>query len=74
MLLVVTVALFDQIKPEELWITLGTGSSFYCIAVHELFVTMDPRWCSSLPIFHALTGCDAVSVFSGRGKITASET
>ena len=72
--LVVAVASFDKIKPEELWITLGTGSSLRCIVVHELIATIDPRWCSSLPIFHALTGCDTVSAFSGRGKKTAWET
>ena len=63
--LVVAVASFDKIKPDELWVTLGTGSSLQCIAVHGLVVAMDPRWCSSLSIFHALTGCDTVSAFTG---------
>ena len=72
--LVVAVASFDKIKPDELWVTLGTGSNLHCIAVHELVATMDPRWCSSLPIFHALTGCDTVSAFCGRGKKMAWET
>ena len=35
---------------------------------------MDPRICATLPVFHALTGCDTVSAFSGRGKKTAWNT
>ena len=30
--------------------------------------------CLALPMFHAFTGCDTVSSFSGRGKKTAWET
>lgn len=30
--------------------------------------------CTSLPIVHALTGCDILNAFSGRGKQTAWET
>ena len=63
--LVLAVASFDKIKPDELWVIIGTGSNLRCIAVHELVATMDPRCCSSLPIFHVLTGCDTVSAFSG---------
>ena len=54
--LVLAVASFDKIKPDELWVILGTGSYLRCIAIHEM-ATMDPRYCSSLPIFHAFTGC-----------------
>ena len=38
-------------------------------AIHELMAKMDSRYCNSLPIFHAFTGCDMVS-FSVRGKKT----
>ena len=72
--LVLAVASFDKIKPDELWVIIGTVSYLRCIAVHELVATMDPRCYSSLPIFHALTGCDTVSAFSGRGKKTAWAT
>ena len=72
--LILAVASFDKIKLDELWVIIDTGSNLQCIAVHELVATMDPRCCSSLPIFHALTGCDTVSAFSGRGKKTAWAT
>ena len=42
-------------------------------AIHELMAKMDSRYCNSLPIFHAFTGCDTVS-FSVRGKKTVWAT
>ena len=65
------VASFSNINPDELWIALGTGSTFRYIAVHQLAAAMNPRQRATLPIFHALTGCDTVSSFAGRGKKTA---
>ena len=72
-LLVLAVASFDKIKPDELWVILGTGSHFRSIAIHELMAKMDSRYCNSFPIFHVVTGCDTVS-FSGRGKKTVWAT
>ena len=69
--LVLAVASFDKIKPDELWVILGSRSNPRCIAIHELMATMDSRYCSSLPTVHAFTGCDTVSSFSGRGNKTA---
>ena len=69
---ILSVASFN-INPDELWIALGTGSSFWYIAVYQLAAAMNPRQCATLPIFHALTGCDTVSSFAGRGKKTAWE-
>ena len=63
------VASFNNINPDE----LGTGFSFRYIAVHQQAAAMNPRQCATLPIFHALTGCDTVSSFAGRGKKTAWE-
>ena len=70
---VLSVASFTNINPDELWIALGTGSSFRYIAVHQLAATMNPRQCATLHIFHVLTGCDTASSFAGRGKKTACE-
>lgn len=71
---VVAASSFSKINPDELWVALGTGSRFRYIAIHELVVTMNPRQCFTLPVFHALTGCETVSAFAGRGKKTAWET
>lgn len=71
---VLAIATFNQIKPDELWIALGTGSNFRYIPIHELISSIDSRICVALPVFHALTGCDTVSSFGGRGKKTAWST
>ena len=41
------------------------------IAAHELLACLGPEKSKSLPVFHAITGCDTVSAFAGRGKKTA---
>ena len=71
---VLAVASFRKIAPDELWVAFGVGSSFRYIAVHEIVNTMNPTQCLTLPVFHAFTGCDTVSAFAGRGKKTAWET
>ena len=68
--LVIGIALFNQINPDELWLAFGTGSIRY-IPIHEVISGMNPRNCAVLPVFHAFTGCDTVSSFGGRGKKTA---
>ena len=39
-LLVLAVASFDKIKPDELWVILSTGSHLRSIAIHELMAKM----------------------------------
>ena len=65
------VASFSDIKPDEVWI-----ASWYWIQISCAWT----GWCHkpkttyySLPLFHALTGCDTVSSFAGRGKNTGWE-
>ena len=38
---------------------------------HGIALTLGPDKASVLPLFHALTGCDSISFFEGRGKKTA---
>lgn len=56
---------------DELWLAIGTGKSFCYIAAHKLAASLGPDISKALPVFHAITGCDTVSSFAGRGKITA---
>ena len=72
--MVLAVAMLNRIKLDELWVALGTGSNFRYIPIHELASTMDSRICTTLPVFHALTGCDTISPFGGRGKKIAWST
>ena len=67
---VITIAMFNQINPDELWLALGTKSNFRYIPIHKVVNGMDPRTCTVLPVFHAFTGYDTVSSFGGRGKKT----
>ena len=71
---VLAIAMFHQINPDELWLAFGTASNFRYIPIHEVVGDMDPRTCAALPVFHAFTGCDTVSAFGGRGKKRAWST
>lgn len=44
------------------------------IAVHDLVTVLGAPKCRALPFFHALTGCDTVSCFSGKGKKSMWQT
>jgi hypothetical protein len=68
---VLAVASFSKIAPDELWVAFGVGSSFRYIPIHEVVAAMNPTNCLTLPVMHAFTGCDTVSAFAGRGKKTA---
>jgi hypothetical protein len=56
---------------QELWIHFGVGKNARLIPVHELMAALGPTKSLALPMFHALTGCDTVSCFYGKGKKTA---
>ncbi len=71
---VLAVASFSKIATDELWLAFGVGSSFRYIPIHEMAASMNPAQCLALPVFHAFTGCDTVSAFTGRGKKTAWAT
>ena len=71
---VLAVALYKKLDAQDLWVAFGSEAHFHHAPVHELVASLHPRACVTLPAFHALTGCDTVSAFSGRGKHTAWET
>ena len=68
---VVAIATLNRTKPDELWVAFGTGGYFRFIPFHKVAAAVGPRKSSTLPLFHALTGCDTVSSFAGIGKKTA---
>jgi len=37
---VIAMAMFNQINPDELWLALGVGSNFHNIPVHEVLSGM----------------------------------
>ena len=52
---ILSVASFNNINPDELWIAIGTGSSVQYIAVRQMAATINLRQCATLSVFHALT-------------------
>ena len=55
----------QDIVVDELWIVFGT---------HDIAAQLGPQKAKVLPMLHALTGCDTVSFFTGKGKRTAWDT
>ena len=53
-----------------LWIAFGKGKDFRWIPVHDIKRSLGSIL-RSLPFFHAFTGCDTVSSFTGKGKKSA---
>ena len=68
---VVAIATLNRTMPDELWVSFGTGGHFRFILIHDVAAAVGPRKSATLPLFHALTGCDTVSSFVGIGKKTA---
>jgi len=72
-IVVIATSVFAQLNIVELWVHFGTGHNVRLIPLHELYHGLGPTKASVLPIFHALTGCDTVSCFYGKGKKSAWE-
>ncbi len=68
---VLSVAHFSALELDELLISFGMGTHFRHIPVHTIVTKLGPMKLKCLMMFHAITGCDTVSSFIGRGKRTA---
>ncbi|KAK3877040.1 hypothetical protein Pcinc_018219 [Petrolisthes cinctipes] len=71
---ILAVAAAGRLDIDELWVAFATGKNFRYLAAHEMAVALGPDKCRGLPFFHAFTGYDTVSCFSGRGKKTVWQT
>ena len=71
---VLAIANATQINVDELWIAFGVGKHYRYIPIHVSANELGQRFCSALPSFHALTGCDTVSALAGIGKKTGYNT
>ena len=65
---VLAISLFTQLNISRLWIEFGVGKSTRFIPIHEVVDTMAESTSRALPLFHAITGCDTCSSFTGKGK------
>ena len=50
----------------ELQLAFGTGKYFCYLSAHKISNALGPEKSRTLPMFHALTGCDTVSSFVGK--------
>ena len=71
---VLAVYAMNELIFDEMWIHFGVGKKSRFIPVHEIHRSLGIDKANALPIFHALTGCDQTSSFSGRSKKSAWST
>ena len=67
------ISLSQQLGAKDLWTSFGTGTHFRYIAIHDIASKHGPDKSKALPVSHAITGCDTVSLCAGRGKLKAWE-
>ena len=65
---VLAIGHFLALRLDELWVSFGVGTHFRQIAIHEIVKNVNEK---ALMLFHAISGCDTVSSFLGRGKKSA---
>ena len=65
---VLAVSIAPTLPLDELWISFGSSSQVHYLPTHTIATSLGREKAGVLPMFHALTECDTVSFFSGRGK------
>ena len=68
---VLSISLSQKIACECLWLAFGTGNTFRYLDATAMAQVLGEAKCKALPAFHAFSGCDVTSSFSGKGKRTA---
>ena len=69
--MVLLVHFFKTISAPEIWMCAGTKQKPKYIPIHSIVGAIPDDICEVLPSFHAVTGCDTTSQFSGHSKKTA---
>ena len=57
--------------PCQVYIKCGTKSRERFVDVKKVAAAVGHDICSALPVVHSFTGCDTVSAFGGKGKVSA---
>ena len=65
---VLAIRPFPALRLDELWVSFGVSTHFRQIAIHEIVKNVNEK---ALTLFYAISGCDTVSSFLGRGKKSA---
>ena len=69
--LLLLLAYYDRMGRTRLYMKAGTLNASKYFPVHEIRMLLSIDIVDTLLAFHAITGCDMVSQFSGDGKKTA---
>ena len=56
------------LQSSNIWIAFGSGKHQQTINLGMIYHALGPKQCLSMPVFHALTGCDTTSAFRNKGK------
>ena len=68
---ILTLCHFFFLSLNELWVEFGVGQNRKYLPIHKIAYSLGEETCRALPMWFALTSCDTVFIFSGRGKKTA---
>uniref|UniRef100_UPI00358E9C5E uncharacterized protein n=1 Tax=Myxine glutinosa TaxID=7769 RepID=UPI00358E9C5E len=68
---VLAVSLAHKLDSAQLTVAFGMGKSFRYLDATHMAQTLGNDKCNAILAFHALTGCDTTSSFTGIGKRTA---
>ena len=52
----------------DVWVAFGMGKAFRFYSINAICSSLGEAKSRALPVFHAMTGCDTVSAFRGKGK------
>lgn len=58
----------------DIWVAFGMGRYFSLKHINSICSSLGENKARSLPVFHALTGCDTTSSFFGKSKLSAWNT
>ena len=67
------IAFAKKLEVEELWVAFGIGKHVRHLPIHKIAGSPTTEQCKGPPIFHAFTGYDTVSYFSGKDRISSIE-
>ena len=67
---IICLSVYHQISG-NMYIQCGTKNRLRHIDITKVGQSLGEETCKALQGLHAFTGCDSVSAFSGRGKVSA---
>lgn len=70
---ILAIVFAKKLEVEELWVVFGVGKHLRYLPIHKIAGFLTTEQCKGPPIFHAFTGYDTVSYFSGKDRISSME-